>query len=150
MLETKNNEIKRLEEHAKLRKDGLTCSEAMLETDTKSFLKFFNEIKENTQDASKRLDVKRREKNEKNNKLREINDKIQGLVSTINKNVEILQQQYTYKLFLDSLASADDKKEMERINEIKRTKRAQAEKHRKEQEKLINAQNLKNQQAGKF
>jgi chromosome segregation ATPase len=123
MLETKNNEIKRLEESAKLRKDGLTCSEAMLETDTKSFLKFFNEIKENTQDASKRLDVKRREKNDKNNKLREINDKIQGLVSTINKNVEILQQQYTYKQFLDSLASADDKKEMERINEIKKAKR---------------------------
>lgn len=48
MLETKNNEIKRLEEHAKLREDGLHCSEHMLETDTKSFLKFFNEIKEQT------------------------------------------------------------------------------------------------------
>jgi hypothetical protein len=30
MLETKNNEIKRLEEHAKLREDGLYCSENML------------------------------------------------------------------------------------------------------------------------
>lgn len=56
MLETKNSEIKRLEEHAKLREDGLHCSEAMLENDTKSFLRFFNEIKENTQEASKRLD----------------------------------------------------------------------------------------------
>jgi len=46
MLETKNNEIKRLEEHAQLREDGLHCSEHMLESDTKSFLKFFNEIKE--------------------------------------------------------------------------------------------------------
>lgn len=90
MLETKNNEIKRLEEHAKLREDGLHCSELMLESDTKSFLKFFNEIKENTQDAQKRLDSKKREKNDKTNKLREISDKIQGLVSTINKHVEIL------------------------------------------------------------
>ena len=48
MLETKNNEIKRLEEHAKLREDGLHCSEHMLETDTKSFLAFFNKIKDDT------------------------------------------------------------------------------------------------------
>lgn len=132
MLETKNNEIKRLEEHAKLREDGLHCSEHMLESDTKSFLKFFNEIKENTQDASKRLDSKRREKNDKTNKLREINDKIQGLVSTINKHVEILQQQHTYKIFLDGLASPEERKEMERINQIKHEKRAARERKRKE------------------
>jgi hypothetical protein len=48
MLETKRDEIERLTEHATMREDGLTCSETMLETDTKSFLKFFNEIKEKT------------------------------------------------------------------------------------------------------
>jgi hypothetical protein len=60
MLETKKEEIERLNEHATLREDGLVCSENMLETDTKSFLKFFNKIKEETQDASKKLDEKRR------------------------------------------------------------------------------------------
>lgn len=53
MLETKNEEIGRLAEHATMREDGLTCSTNMLETDTKAFLKFFNEIKDNTQKASK-------------------------------------------------------------------------------------------------
>lgn len=48
MLETKQEEIERLAEHATMREDGLTCSENMLETDTKAFLKFFNEIKEKT------------------------------------------------------------------------------------------------------
>ena len=51
MLETKRTEIERLTEHATMREDGLTCSETMLETDTKSFLKFFNEIKVKTQEA---------------------------------------------------------------------------------------------------
>lgn len=70
MLETKKEEIERLNEHATLREDGLICSENMLETDTKSFLKFFNDIKEKTQQASKTLDDTRRKKNEKTNKLR--------------------------------------------------------------------------------
>jgi len=48
MLETKRGEIIRLNEHASLREDGLMCSENMLESHTKSFLKFFNEIKEKT------------------------------------------------------------------------------------------------------
>jgi hypothetical protein len=39
-----------------MREDGLTCSENMLETDTKAFLKFFNTIKQETQEASTELD----------------------------------------------------------------------------------------------
>ena len=48
MLETKQEEIERLAEHATMREDGLLCSETMLETDTKAFLAFFNQIKEST------------------------------------------------------------------------------------------------------
>ena len=70
MLETKQEEIERLAEHATMREDGLTCSENMLESDTKAFLKFFNDIKEKTQDASKLLDKTRRQKNDKTNELR--------------------------------------------------------------------------------
>ena len=76
MLETKRDEIERLTEHATMREDGLTCSENMLETDTKAFLKFFNDIKNKTQEASKKLDEKRKQKNKRTNELREIIDKI--------------------------------------------------------------------------
>jgi hypothetical protein len=54
-------------------------------------LKFFNEIKDNTQEAQKRLEKKRKLRTEKTNQLRAITDNIQALASNINKNVEILQ-----------------------------------------------------------
>jgi len=76
MLETKRDEIERLNENASLREDGLICSENMLESDTKSFLKFFNEIKDKTQKASKELDDKRRKKNDATNTLRGVTEKI--------------------------------------------------------------------------
>ena len=91
MLETKRDEIERLTEHATMREDGLTCSENMLETDTKAFLKFFNEIKKKTQDASRDLDLVRKEKNEKTNDLRKVTEDIQILVSNISKNIESLE-----------------------------------------------------------
>ena len=56
MLETKQTEIERLAEMATMREDGLTCSENMLETDTHTFIKFFTNIKRQTQEASTKLD----------------------------------------------------------------------------------------------
>lgn len=124
MLETKNEEIGRLAEHATMREDGLTCSENMLETDTKAFLKFFNEIKDNTQKASKQLDETRRTKNDKTAELRNINDEIQILVSNISKNIESLEVYNNFKVFLDQLssghASKEEKEEMDRQNEKKK------------------------------
>jgi hypothetical protein len=46
MLKTKEDEIKRLEAHAQMREDGLTCSAEMLEADIHSFINFFNDVKE--------------------------------------------------------------------------------------------------------
>ena len=71
LLETKQEEIERLAEEATMREDGLTCSENMLETDTKAFLVFFNELKEKTQDAGKALDTQKRVKLDKLAQLRQ-------------------------------------------------------------------------------
>ena len=60
-----------------MREDGLTCSENMLESDTKAFLKFFNDIKDKTRKASETLDETRREKNKRTNELRLIAEEIQ-------------------------------------------------------------------------
>ena len=119
MLETKQEEIERLAEHATMRDDGLTCSENMLETDTKAFLVFFNELKEKTQDASKLLDVKKRSKNEKNGELRKLMDEISIVSSGITKNIEFLGVYNDFKIFLDSLpsvnSSKEEREEMERL-----------------------------------
>jgi len=53
MLETKQREIQRLEDHAHMREDGLKASEDMLAADTQGFIDFFNKIKEDTQKATK-------------------------------------------------------------------------------------------------
>lgn len=63
MLETKQREIQRLEDHAFMREDGLNCSEKMLAADTNSFINFFNDIKAKTTEAKKELEKLKAEKN---------------------------------------------------------------------------------------
>jgi hypothetical protein len=57
-----------------LQEDGLRCSEAMLEEDTKQFLAFFNQIKSETQIATEALDIVRKEKAERLTTLKGIED----------------------------------------------------------------------------
>lgn len=59
-----------------MREDGLTCSESMLEEDTKQFLEFFKDIKTKAQEAQQELEKARRIKNEKTNELRKLNEDI--------------------------------------------------------------------------
>ena len=57
-----------------MQEDGLRCSEAMLEEDTKQFLAFFNQIKSETQIATEALDIVRKEKAERLTTLKGIED----------------------------------------------------------------------------
>jgi hypothetical protein len=119
-----------------MREDGLTCSETMLETDTKAFLKFFNKIKESTQEATKKLEETRKTKNDKAAELRSINDEIQILVSNISKNIESLEVYNNYKVFLDQLsadnASKEEKEEMDKLAHTKTLKKEKKERLAKE------------------
>jgi hypothetical protein len=54
------------------------------------------------------------------------------LVSNISKNIELLEQYNNYKIFLDSLASNEEKREMIRLREIKLKKIEAKDKKRKE------------------
>ena len=86
-----------------MREDGLNCSEKMLAQDTNSFIAFFNDIKEKTTAAQRELEELKKKKNLKTIELRQISDEYSILVSSINKNIEILSINYDYKLFLDQL-----------------------------------------------
>lgn len=135
MLETKQDEIERLAERATMRDDGLTCSNNMLESDTKSFLKFFNDIKEKTQKATKELDDTRRQKNERNNELRRINEEIQVFASNIMKNIESLEVYNNYKVFLDRLGQnvqlSQEEREIEERQLKAKKEKQEAEDRRK-------------------
>ena len=45
-----------------MKEDGLTCSETMLEEDTKQFLTFFNQIKADAAAATESLEMVRKER----------------------------------------------------------------------------------------
>lgn len=127
MLETKQREIQRLEDHAFMREDGLNCSEKMLAQDTNSFIAFFNDIKEKTQQANKDYEHLKMKKAQKTQELRSLNDEMTILVSGINKNLESLSIFYDYKVFLDSLASKEVQDEMERKRERRRRRKEEQE-----------------------
>lgn len=123
MLETKQREIQRLEDHAFMREDGLNCSEKMLAQDTNSFIAFFNDIKEKTTAAQRELEELKKKKNLKTIELRQISDEYSILVSSINKNIEILSINFDYKLFLDQLMPKEIQEEMERKRQIRRARK---------------------------
>lgn len=63
-LRTKDKEIGRLEDYSKMRNIGLISSARMLEQDTKSFLEFFTQVKQETSQASQDLENKKKLRNE--------------------------------------------------------------------------------------
>jgi hypothetical protein len=108
----------------------------MLETDTKAFLMFFNQIKESTQQASKKLDETRKSRADKHNELRHIDEEIQILVSNISKNIESLEVYNNYKVFLDSLSTGHaSKEEKELMDQKAAIKKAEKDRMHKNKEK---------------
>ena len=103
MLETKQQEIERLAEEANMQEDGLRCSETMLEEDTQQFLAFFNQIKTETQRATEQLDMVRKEKTERLQTLKGIEERIHMIHSNASKHIEQLELYNEYKVFLDNL-----------------------------------------------
>ena len=103
MLETKQQEIERLAEENNMKEDGLRCSETMLEEDTKQFLSFFNQIKAETQKATEDLDSVRKEKADRQQTWKGIEEKIHMVHNSASKNIEQLEVYNDYKIFLDNL-----------------------------------------------
>lgn len=103
MLETKQQEVERLIEENNMQEDGIRCSEHMLEEDTRQFLNFFNQIKTETQKATEQLDMVRKEKAERQQTLKGIEERIHMIHSNASKHIEQLELYNEYKVFLDNL-----------------------------------------------
>lgn len=86
-----------------MQQDGLRCSQTMLEEDTKQFLNFFNQIKTETQKATEQLDLVRKEKAERQQTLKGIEERVHMIHSNAIKHLEQLEVYYDYKVFLDGL-----------------------------------------------
>lgn len=106
MLQTKQHEIENIAKYMTMQEDGLTCSETMLEEDTKQFLNFFNQIKTDTQKSSDALESVRKDKQEKQAQLKQILDEIYIMSSNVSKCVESLEVYNSYKMFFDTLTDS--------------------------------------------
>lgn len=96
-------------------------------------MKFFADIKEETSKATAQLEAFKKDRNEKTNFLRNLNDKCAGLQSEINKKLEMLNTYHGYKVFLDDLRDKEVKDREAALRakklEDKRQQRLQQQRH---------------------
>jgi hypothetical protein len=150
-LDTKREEIRKLEEKAQMKEEALQRSEQMLEEDAMRFDAFLKENDKKAHDAIKRAEEETKKKQEKTQEIKRLTQQIQALSSDMSKHREALEDCLKYKQFLDMLTppewfeqhrkAEEDRKlsiKMERFEKKyklwENNKRKVLEQHRKEQE----------------
>jgi len=102
-LDTKREEIRKLEEKAQMKEEALQRSEQMLEEDAMRFDAFLKENDKKAHDAIKRAEEETKKKQDKNHEIKRLNQQIQALNSEMSKHKESLDDCLHYKEFLDML-----------------------------------------------
>lgn len=102
-LDTKRQEIQKLEEKAQMKEDALKKSEMMLEEDAMRFDAFLKENDRKAHDALKRADLETKEKQEKVIEIKKLNQEINKVDNEMSKYEEQLNACLKYKKFLDDL-----------------------------------------------
>eukprot|EP01042_Synura_sphagnicola_P004358 gene4358-5524_t len=123
-LDTKREEIRKLEEKAQMKEEALQRSEQMLEEDAARFDAFLKENDKKAHDAIKRAEEETKRKQEKTQEIKRLTQQIQTVSSEMSKHREALEDCMRYKKFLDMLTppewfeqhkrSQQEKKERER------------------------------------
>lgn len=150
-LDTKREEIRKLEEKAQMKEEALQRSEQMLEEDAMRFDAFLKENDKKAHDAIKRAEEETKRKQEKTQEIKRLTQQIQALSSEMSKHKEALEDCVRYKNFLDMLTPpewfANHKKAREdkiarlkkanfdvKYKDWEKTRRKLMEQHRKEVE----------------
>ncbi len=150
-LDTKREEIRKLEEKAQMKEEALQRSEQMLEEDAMRFDAFLKENDKKAHDAIKRAEEETKRKQEKTQEIKRLTQQIQALSSEMSKHRESLEDCMRYKKFLDMLTPPEwfeqhhlrweDKIRQKRqeqfdakLREWERNKKRLIEQHRKEME----------------
>lgn len=120
-LDTKREEIRKLEEKALLKEEALRKSELMLEEDAIRFDTFLKENDKKAHEAIKEAEAKSKIKQEKNAELKKLQQQSQIMSTDIQKLKEQVEDCETYKNFLDELTPTDYiEQQKEKIREEKR------------------------------
>ena len=102
-LDTKREEIRKLEEKAQMKEQALKKSELMLEEDAIRFDTFLKENDHEAHKAIKRAEAETKAKQEKVQEIKKLHQEIQAVQSEMSKLREHLDDCERYKTFLDAL-----------------------------------------------
>mmetsp|Transcript_34526 Transcript_34526/g.32899 ORF Transcript_34526/g.32899 Transcript_34526/m.32899 type:complete len:564 (-) Transcript_34526:109-1800(-) len=119
-LDTKREEIRKLEEKAQMKEEALYRSEQMLEEDAMRFDAFLKENDKKAHDAIKRAEEETKRKQEKTQEIKRLTQQIQTLSSEMSKHREALEDCMRYKKFLDMLTPPEWFKQHARSHEEKK------------------------------
>lgn len=150
-LDTKREEIRKLEEKAQMKEEALQRSEQMLEEDAMRFDAFLKENDKKAHDAIKKAEEETKKKQEKAQEIKRLTQQIQALSSEMSKHREALEDCMRYKKFLDMLTPSEwfeqysKKRELQlqqlkhqhfdiKMKDYEKIKRKLVEQHRKEVE----------------
>lgn len=134
-LDTKRDEIRKLEEKAQMKEQALLKSELMLEEDALRFDAFLKENDIKAHEAIKRHEKEVKEKQEKISSIKKLNQEIAKVKSEMDKYNETLAYCRKYKAFLDELTPKEWFIEQQQQRE-----------HRKE---VVRQYNIRNQERKK-
>lgn len=137
-LDTKREEIRKLEEKAQMKEEALYRSEQMLEEDAMRFDAFLKENDKKAHDAIKRAEEETKRKQEKTLEIKRLTQQIQTLSSEMSKHREALEDCMRYKKFLDMLTPPEWFKQHAQMHDEKseQMKRARHARKMKEWETL--------------
>ncbi|GMI18977.1 hypothetical protein TeGR_g8579, partial [Tetraparma gracilis] len=102
-LDTKREEIRKLEEKAQMKEEALLKSEQMLEEDAIRFDTFLKENDKKAHEAIKKAEKETKLKTDKVQEIKKLNQQIQMVQSDMSKHKEALEDCLKYKEFLDRL-----------------------------------------------
>ncbi|EGB11095.1 hypothetical protein AURANDRAFT_71007 [Aureococcus anophagefferens] len=125
-LDTKREEIRKLEEKAQMKEEALKKSEQMLEEDAIRFDTFLKENDKKAHEAIKKAEKETKLKTDKVQEIKRLNQQIQMVSSDMSKHKEALEDCLKYKEFLDSLTPDEWFSEQKAIKRERQESRRQA------------------------
>lgn len=123
-LDTKRQEIQKLEEKAGMKEDALRKSEMMLEEDAMRFDAFLKENDRKAHEAMKRADQETKEKQEKVLEIKKLNQEISKVENEMSKYEEQLNACRKYQRFLDDLTPVEWKEQQRKKREDRQRRKA--------------------------
>ena len=128
-LDTKREEIRKLEEKAQMKEEALKKSELMLEEDAIRFDTFLKENDTKAHEAIKKAEHETKAKADKVTEIKKLNMQIAAVKSEMSKLNESLEDCLKYKKFLDDLTPPEffqKQKDIKRARQVERRDKRRA------------------------